>query len=216
MLIATQYVGLAAGGVPAITSLLSVSETESTSDTIAWPAVQNGDIAVLFDWAASAVSTPTAVTPTGFTNMCNAAISTERAMSSFKRCDGTETGNITGMNGNVLDRKLLVILRPDIPIATANGGGGQNGALVSTDPPDIVVPASAAVAPVIVFGMYRSSGAVDPRTFTPAKDDEASADAGAKWIAWKLFLTDPEDVTIGMADEGNDNIVQGFYIELAA
>ena len=118
------------------------------------------------------------------------------------------------MGGGITHRKALLILRGDIPFASVVGAGAQNGALTNGNPSAIVVPASGGTPPLLVIGAYRSSGTVDPRTFSTTKDGEASFHSNTMYIAWKLYLASPADSSIDMDDEGNDNCVQGFYVNL--
>jgi hypothetical protein len=106
MLMLNNLIGFGAGG--GIVAVVQQDSATSTASTITWPSVKAGDIAVLHDYAASAASTPTAVTPDGFTNACDSSNATLRAMTSWKLCTGAESGSLTGMNGNVSNRKAMV------------------------------------------------------------------------------------------------------------
>jgi hypothetical protein len=152
--------------------------------------------------------------------MCNATDGvSSRGMTSFKICDGSETGNITGMSGAVLNRKALVTFRATAAAVVALGADGENGAVATGNPSAITINASSGVPPLLVVGYYRSSGAIDPRTFTaggsPAKDGEISFHSNTMYVAWKVYLENPADVVIDMDDEGDFNLVQGFYVALS-
>jgi hypothetical protein len=199
---------------PQLTSVSNVATASSTSSTITWPAVQAGDMAILFDFANGLKKAPTAVTPSGFTNMCNGTgLVLYRGMASFKLCTGSESGSITGMNDAVM-RKALLILRGNVPFASISGAGGQNGSVVSTNPSAVTVPASGGTPPLLLIGCYQSNGSVDPRTFSTTKDGEAGFHSNQMWIAWKLYTASPADSQIDMDDEGDTNLVQGFYANL--
>jgi hypothetical protein len=214
MLMVNQLIGFGVGGAPALASVSQPASATSTGETIDWPSVQAGDMAILFDFATNGVGTPPSVTPSGFTNMCDAGAATTRGMTSFKRCTGAESGSLTGMNGTADDRKAMVILRGNVPFATITGADGENGAIGSGDPSAITVNASSGTPPLLVIGAYRSTGAVDPRTFSTTKDGEVSFHSNAMYIAWKLYLASPADTNIDMDDEGSNNLVQGFYATL--
>jgi hypothetical protein len=177
-------------------------------------------MAILFDVAFGGTGSPTAVTPSGFTNMCNASgivgsTGFYRTMTSFKLCTGSESGSLSGMNGNISNKKGMLILRGNIQFATIGGAGAQNGSMTDSNPSAIVVAASGGTPPLLVIGCYHSAGAIDPRTFSTTKDEEQSFHTNTMWIAWKLYLTSPADTSIDEDDEGNQNIVQGFYGNLA-
>jgi hypothetical protein len=218
MLMVNQLCGFGAGGeaAPALASVSNVGNASSTAATITWPSVQAGDMAILFDVGAGSPGlVPGAVTPSGFTNMCNVTDGISvRAMTSFKMCTGAESGSLTGMNGFLSNKKGMLILRGDITFASISGAGAQNGALSSGNPGAIVVAASAGSPPLLVIGCYNSSGAIDPRTFSTTKDGEQAFHANTMWIAWKLYLASPADSSIDEDDEGSNNLIQGFYANL--
>ncbi len=148
-----------------LSQITQVASATSTAATIAWPTVQKGDIAVLQDFAASGASTPSAVTPTGFTNVINSTDPFRRAMGSFKLCAGTETGNITGMSSDI-NRKDLLIFRGNSAVISATGGGGQSGTFSSADPTGVTVTAGSGTPPLLLIGMYYAdTSAITPRTF---------------------------------------------------
>jgi hypothetical protein len=221
MFILNQLAGfgvIPAGGLTSIAQQASASASSGT--TITWPAVAAGDIAVLFDVAANASGFPTAVTPTGFTNMCNVTGSSlQRAMMHFKLCDGTETGTLTCMNGALVNRRSMVTFRGTPAITSATHGGAQNGSIGDTNPGGFTIASGSGVAPLIVVAGYYAAAAVDPRTFTvggiAAKDGEISFISNFEYQAWKIYLSGPADVTIDMDDEGNRNTIQGAYISVS-
>jgi hypothetical protein len=215
MLMVNNLIGFGGAG---ITSIAQQDSATSTSSTITWPTVAAGDIAVLFDYAKSG-STPTEVTPDGFSNMCNSSDADDRAMTSFKLCNGSESGSLTGMNGATTNRKCMVTFRCTPQAGYAAYGGNTSGGFTNNDPGEFTVTSGSGRTPLIVIACYRSTGAVSPRTFTvggsAAKDGEVSFHTNTHYVAWKFYLSAPSDVVIDMADEGDSNCQQGAYIYLA-
>lgn len=202
----------------ALSSISNPTSASSTTVNIAWPTVLAGDMAIVFDVVSGYGGLPTAVTPSGFTKMCDANDgSLSRGILSFKRCDGTESGNLATMvipqfSGG---KKAMVVLRGDIPLASISGFDGEAGAFNANDPGAITVNASGGTPPLLVIGAYwASSGTVDPRTFSTTKDGEVSFHTNSFYIAWKLYLSSPADTSIDMADEGSGNLIQGFYAQV--
>lgn len=187
----------------------------STAATITAPAgILAGDLILLQDVANGS---PVSVTPTGFTLINDQVSGTERAVISLKKAVGTEGGTaITGMNDTDM-RKVMLVFRPSTPCNYSVSAVGTQG--TDADPAAQTVAAGAGVAPLIVFGSYsvQSAGTVDPRTFTvagvAAKDGEVSALAQS-YFAYKIYNSSPQDVVIDMADEGNNNILNSFYISM--
>jgi len=207
--------GAAAAG---LTTLSQVASATSIGNTITGPAgIQAGDLLVLWDVAANAgATTPTTVVPTGFTSIANLVTDVEvRSILSTKIADGSEaSASLTGMNGNSENNKALYVFRGNVPILTATptdvATEGQNG-----NPAAQTVNASGATVPLVVLaGYYTAGAAVDPRTFTPAKDGEVNPEAWM-YLAYKLYNAAPADVTVDMDDEGTRNVLVSCYLACA-
>lgn len=83
---------------------------------------------------------------------------------------------------------------------------------VNGNPAAQAANASSAAVPVIMLATYSSSGAVFPRTFTPAKDGEQT-NGNTLYVAWKIYTSSPADVTIDMNDNGDANQIYSGFIE---
>lgn len=204
------------GGNRVLHTLSEHASATSTASTVTGPStIIAGDILVLWDRASNAVApAPSSVTPTGFSNVLDFTIGPTKGMASVKVADGSEaSASITGMDGSASDRKMLYVFRGNIPATTATA---QDAASEGTDgnPAAQTANASGSTKPVIVIGCYGSGSAVDPRTFSPAKDGEISAATNA-WLAYKIYNSSPQDVTIDMDDEGLQNTLGSFYLECA-
>ena len=109
--------------------------------------------------------------------------------------------------------KILLVFRPDAPITTAAHADPDqftgNGI-----PAAQTVTASGGTPPLIVFGAYSSSGTINPRTMSPAKNGEV-ANGTTRYIAWKIYNSSPANVSVDMDDEGDGNTLQSCYIEVA-
>lgn len=103
-----------------------VSAITSTSSTITVPAyIQAGDIAILFDTAENGSTTiPTTATPTNFTVIDNASISSSssgRSIISYKvLIAGDASTTLTGMTGTNNTNKILTIWRLNQPLSPSN------------------------------------------------------------------------------------------------
>lgn len=194
---------------------VSVQDTAtSTAETITAPAsIDSGDLLVLLDFAEGSGSTPTTVLASGFSSLSNTAFNKKKAILSYKIADGTEDGaTLTGMNGATSNQKALFQFRPDNPISTvtpsAGDAEGTNGSPASQS-----IPASGGSVPLVALAAYSTDGAVDPRTFSPAKDGELNATT-LSYLAYKIYNSSPADITVNMDDEGGTNILQSIYLEL--
>lgn len=187
--------------------------------------MQDGDLLVLYDCGNSSGSAPTKVIPTDFTEAYSWTSGTAPrptgAISYAKVPVGGAASfsgrTVTGINGNTSNAKMLEVFRE----STGKIGGvtvyTPTPATASSvnDPADVVAPGSGKAVPGIVIGSYYAgSGAISPRTMSPAKTSEDNADTG-NYIAWKLYDSSPADVTVGMDDEGSLNFVGTCYLQLA-
>jgi hypothetical protein len=214
----TQLAGFGAGGNALLASITQQASATSTASTITAPAdIIAGDLLVILDRASSGgFSIPSSVTPSGFTLIGSSLNSTSgitgyRQNASYKLADGSEaSASITGMNGGSTNNKAMLVFRGDTPMtALALGGAGEQ--ITDSNPTLQTCSASGGAAPLVVFGCYGSSGAVNPRTFSTTKDGEINPSTSL-YLAWKIYNTSPADSDIDMDDEGNMNALQSFYI----
>lgn len=187
----------------------------STGATVAWPSVAAGDIAVIFDCATNVSGAVTAVTPTDFTNMVNingGTIPTGRLMVSWKICTGSESGNLTGMDGNNTDQKALMIFGAG---ASSLAHSTWNKQHTTGNPTSQSVVASGGNAPLIVFGAAASNDAAPAfSTASPAFDEQFTV--GVMRVGYKVYNSSPADHTIDTNETGStyDELVSG-YLEAA-
>lgn len=207
-----------AGNRPSSLSMVG-SSTSQNATTITAPAgILAGDLLVFGDTSFNDSTTvPTYVSPVGFTVVSDTFGTTGagggqavRNTLSYKIANGTESSTaITGMSSGA-ERMMLYVFRGDHPITSVISGGVSQEA-AEGNPASQNVTASSAAAPLVVLGLYRSQGAVDPRSFSPAKDGEISPTAGA-YLAYKIYNSAPANVAIDMDDEGNINALISCYL----
>lgn len=192
--------------------LVFLNSATSTADTVACPSgIQKGDLIVLFDQGSEGSNPPTAVLPSGFTNIVNSSSGStnHRTYISRKIADGTESGaTITGMNASGNNNKVLLVFRPAFAI-TAVTASSWNTENVTSDPSAQNVTATAGVVPLIVFGVFGSSGAVNPRTFTPASDGEVNSNT-LQYVKYKIYNFVAADHSVDMDDEGANTLASGY------
>ena len=203
----------AAAAASVLTALVQVNSANSTAATITAPAnIQPGDLLVLWQSAANIGSPPTLVQPTGFTTISNQPAGGTRFNMCYKIADGTEDGaTLTGMDASAAgsDAKSLLQFRGNIPITSVSVVDLETQFTLG-NPTSQTVNASGGQAPLIVLAGYDSTNAIDPRTFTPAKDGEINSGVN-HYFAWKIYNSSPADVTVDMDDEG-DNALHTYYL----
>ncbi|RWM29783.1 hypothetical protein [Mesorhizobium sp.] len=218
---------LKSGGVwkplsPKVATLTLVGGATAQGATIAWSAVagfQAGDLVLLFDQAETLNSIPpTSVIPTGFTNINDFSISagvSGRSMISHRILDGTEGGNITGMNsGTTLQGKYLLIFRGDRAVSAVVSSAFNNEATTG-DPAAQTVAAGSGAAPLIVLGAaFGTGGGSGFSTASPAFDATATFGGSTVGVAgYKVYNSAPANHSIDMADKGN-NILSSGYVSI--
>jgi hypothetical protein len=199
------------------TSLTVPASATSTATTITAPAdIQAGDVLLLLDKASDIDGgSPTAVVPTGFTNISTLNdTSVQTQICSYKIADGSEASStITGMVGGNNVRKAMIVIRPDAP-ATAVNVGSLGAEISNANPAAKSVTASAGSPALIVIGAYGNAfAAISPRTFSTTADAEITP-ATNLYLAYKIYNSSPADTSIDMDDEGTSNALQGFYLEV--
>lgn len=207
-------VGDAGSGSP--TSVSEQDTATSTAETITAPAsINSGDLLVMLDFAEGSTLTPTTVLASGFTSLKNNSFNEKKAILSYKIADGTEDGaTLTGMNGASSNQKALYQFRPDNPISTVTPSAGDSEA-TNGNPTSQSIPASGGSVPLIALAAYSADRAINPRSFSPAKDGELNAST-LSYLAYKIYNSSPADITADMDDEGgNANILQSIYLELS-
>lgn len=219
MTISHQLRAAAKNYLPTLTSVaFFASNSIGGSTTITVPAgVIAGDLIVMFDRCGNPTTIPAAVVPTGFTQISNLSLNSTtdyRVVVSYKVADGTEGGTtITGIAATGFRQKSLAVFRPNGK-ATVSLSPAVGGQILDGNPTAQTVSSNGQAGPLIVFGCYGSSGAIDPRAFTPTKTGEV-AQSNTMYLAYGIYNTTTvgNDVIIDMDDEGNGNTLVSFYLK---
>lgn len=176
--------------------LTFVSSETSGGASITIPATaQEGDIAIIFDYAVNAstsgISVPSSVTPSGFTNFANVSSSYEvnpsfniynniRAMVSHKLLVSGDAGtSVTGMNGSG-DSKVMIVFRPvTIPSTVTIFDNNRSAPAYNTNPSAYTVEATETPNLVIAWaGGFSLSSSPSP---------SGSQDSGNLDVDYYLF-----------------------------
>jgi hypothetical protein len=202
----------AAGNVKALSLAFRSSSTNNASTITVPNDVVASDLLVLYDRAGNTSGFPTAVTPTGFTQILNQTGSTNlRFVCSFKIAAGTEAGTtITGMNGNNLNGKILMVFSTN----GATAGAAFDVAFQNTDgdPAAQTVNASGQSTPLVVIA-YMRQVTITSQSFSPTED--GTVPFGAQTAYYKMYNASPADVTVDCGDGGNNNALLSFYIQVS-
>lgn len=207
------------------------SNTSTESASVTCPAtVEAGDLLVMWDISNGAAPQPVDTVPSGFTRITTTAMvsasGNSRAVASYKIADGSEAGGaITGMalGGSGSSGKCLYVFRrTPTPIGTVVVQD-MNEEVATGNPTAQVKNASGSSFPLVVLGFYSCFTAnVDPRTFSPAKDGEISAQsipaAFSRYLAFKVYNDSPADTTIDQDDDapGLVKLMASCYIEITS
>jgi hypothetical protein len=200
----------------ALSFVNSVTSTSTAGSLTAMSGILLGDVLVWHQNSrTNAGPAPTAVIPTGFTQIADVAGTISRGIWAYKSALGTESStSIAGMNGADADRQMLLQFRGNGAISSLTPAGLASE-VTNGNPVGISVTASAGAVPLIVFGSYGSSANVTVRDFTPAADAELPAAPQTAFIKYKIYNSAPADTAIDMPDNGNDNMIIGFYLQAA-
>lgn len=198
-------------GAPAdpVTSLaFHDSATASGTGTLTVPAtVQAGDIICVKENGSSVNAAPS-----GYTILANTA----GIVLSYKIATGADASATVPSGSSLVagTRRELLVFRGDVPANTVTGHDPAAINEATANPASQTVNASGGTPPLIVLASYNSTGAVDPRSFSPAKDAEVNTDT-TSYFAYKIYNSSPADVTVDMDDEGSTNKLASGYIQVA-
>lgn len=173
-----------------------------------------GDILIYEDYARTVGSIPTAVTPSGFTNVINATLaSTTRLMISYKIATGAEaSAAITGMNGGQSNEKILQVFRPSRALVSLVSGDPASE-ITDGDPVGQTCNVVGVATPLIVFASYGSTGGLNTalNIFTPTEDGVSNSST-FNYLKYKIYNTAPADTSVDMPDRLNANALSSFYL----
>jgi hypothetical protein len=215
--------GLMPKGAAPTLSWTFVGSCQSTGTTIDFSAlsagaIQANDVALYIDYAGAA-DPPTAVTPSGFTNIVNTSGQSEpgaRAMASWKKLAGSE-GSVTGMSasgGGADNNKIGLVFRPSIDFTTMTFSTPQNSGIIDSNPAAITVDPSAETIPVVLIGIGATyQGTVTFSTASPAFDAEINLSDNDMRVGYKIYNSSPLSHSIDINDLGSANWLAGFYFE---
>lgn len=209
----------AAAGNSAAAPVTSVSfQAQASADgaTVTWPAVQAGDLAVLFDDARnSGTSTiPTKVIPTGFTELDDQSdlpsTNGYRSTVSAKICDGTESGSLTGMNGNSHSKKRLLIFRGDNPI-TGWTLQSLNSQMTQSTPTSQSLTSASGIVPFVALARIYGYNIGSP--YVSGFTGSSGLSQQYQEARYRTYDSSPGSHTISANDYGI-NTLTSFYLDL--
>lgn len=188
---------LAAGSRGSLTLSYVTANKESTGSTIKVPnTAAAGDLAVLVDWKTATAGTPTAVTPSGWTNIVNASGVNSRLMISAKLVVLADVGATqTCMSGDSSNRMILAVFRGSRAIG-AFASGSATGEVAATNLAAQTVAASGVQTPLVVLAAYGTTDTSPTgKTFSPTQDGSESIETKLE-LRYKIYNTAPADVSV--------------------
>lgn len=200
----------------AISSLSEQAHSSTTTSSITLPAsISAGDLLIISHSAGNGSGTPAAVTPSGFTLAGTYTSSFGRQSLHWKLALGTESSaSVSILSGTSYQRGLAVQFRANEAI-TAVTAGSPVGQITDSNPTSKNITASASSSPLVVIACWTDSpsfNAISPRTQSPAMTE--ISDVVNQYMGWLFYASSPSDQSFDMDDEGQDNGLNGVYLEL--
>lgn len=198
------------------TSFAYIGKCVSSGSALNFGALDAGTIAagdlLIYMQGSRAGGTPTAVTPSGFTNGMNDVTSSTRAMLSAKKAVGSE-GSVTGMS-ETTDKKIGLVFRPSTAF-TSFAFGGTSTTVDDGNPANRTSAVSGAgTYPVLVLGHMgvMTATTITGKSISPEMSELSGSDAGH--IAHYLqYSGSAADVTAyDKNDDGSGNFLQIGYL----
>lgn len=154
-------------------NIISVrSSSTSNTSSITVPDVQLGDTIVLIDYSENTIGTPSAVTPSGFTQKLDSFSLTRRLTTYVKQVfSDAETGNVlTCANGTALNAKIVIVMKGTMgasysPFGDDTVGSGAIG-VNTAGSPGLTIDGGDTFTTGIpaAFLFFNSTGTIDPST----------------------------------------------------
>ena len=194
-----------------------VSSATGSASTIAMPTVQTGDIVILNNNATSSTNAPTAVTPSGWTNVVNTSVNSSTALRMMIHYrvitnGASESGTtITGMSGGVTNRYNILVYRPSKTFTLSTTSVNQQAAVGTTAAITNQTLTMGVSGPSLAFAFYysSSSGATYGSTTTVTRDVTNGAtgdmktfeasDSAISFATSTISLTNTTSSTLGLA-----------------
>jgi hypothetical protein len=193
-----------------------ITNSTSTTSTIGIPATaQVGDIAILFDYAqASGTTSPTAVTPTGWTSLQSRVSQTTNPACAgatwYKTLVSGDPGStVTCMSSSVMN-KMIVIYRPSLTPNTITASNGNIQATASA-PSSQTLSLPTTSQFFVGWAWYQSSGTITTRgsTVTASRELNIGTTMYVKLFEASNGATTFSNPTISMSDYGSNVLCTG-------
>lgn len=204
-----------------VSSITFHASATADATTITIPAtVQDGDFAVLFDFAGGS-SAPSDVTPSGWTSNANLAglISggfSFRSRISYRILTAALAGtSVTGMvSGGATAAKVMLVFRPNVAASTLTLGDPATGA-TSGNPASQTLTSGSGAAPLVALGFAASyNNSPTFSTASPAFGGEVASGTVTR-AGYKIYNSSPSNHTVDMNDLGTNNVLSTLYLEVA-
>ena len=190
------------------------SSANSTTTTLTAPSdIVAGDLLIWYDNSLNFSTFPTAVVPTGFTQISTTTNATNRRIiSAYKiAVGGDASATITGMSFlNAGVKGLIVFSTNGATSAAVFDADIQN---TDGDPTAQTVTSSSGTPPLVVIGLIRNQTA--NYSMTPTEDGVATFSAGQQFGLYKIYNSSPANVTVDTNDGGNNNLINSFYMQVS-
>lgn len=199
-----------------LSSVAFQTSADSSGQTITCPTVLPGDIGVLFDTATDSTSSiPANVVPSGFTQLQTSAFSAfYRTTLSYKVFNGSESGSaITGMNGNHSNAKILIVFRPNAPIASVGTSTFLQETTTGNPSPQLIAAAGQG-SPLIRLATCVNGAGTSSPNFTSGTFDSTITKAGSDSsirAGYAIQNVSPSNDTVDSGDSGAGNcLISGW------
>lgn len=212
----------ASGGKPTTLTFVNSSVVEAAS--ISLPAGSAaGDLGILLDGPTSGAgsSTPTGVTPSGFSLAADVGAAPDTAARmriSYKVLDAADitAGSVSGMTGATVSHKTFITLRPNAPISSVTAGG-VNGEVTAGNPVSQTIGASGGVGPLVLLGHISnfSADASPTGTLVTSGTHIVAVTTNRRKTYYEIQNSSPADRTFDMGDVGALNAIQSCYLAVS-
>lgn len=200
----------------AVTAAFQNSSSSTTTSVTTPSTIQPGDALFLFDRASNGSGTPSSVTDTDWDLLTTLGVSPHRYSIYGKIANESDvSASVAGSTGDTTNHHAVLVVRGERPFQMMNTFSPVSVGPVSTDPAAVVVVDETSLRVRLHLALFSSSGAISPRTVSPAATGEISP-TSAFYASYTLKDAGAAlaDTSYNMDDEGTGNTILAIGVGL--
>lgn len=193
-------------------SVAFVTSVVASATSVVIPiTAQTGDVAILAHGGGTTASTPTPITPSGWSVIAVGNTYSTVAMGLYyKVLTSTDIGSTVYLSPTwAANRKILTVHRANVPLSSSGVSLVSVASEFTTEKPaPQTISISEVTSPVISFVNHYSSVPISVRSSSVTMNEIQGA-SSAHWFKYLTYNTNPQDITVDQVDYGSNTMISG-------